>query len=112
VRIHIEGFRAAAPPSGSPIPQAATRSGGRLGSCPRKRALMVIFSYANLLDSDRVRVRWFRDGQPYFTGAARAVDGSDGRAFRSLSSAPNGRYRAEVQVNGVVRARGTVLKAC
>ena len=43
---------------------------------------------------------------------AKAPAGSDGRAFRSLSPVPNGRYRVEVLVNGVVRARGTIVKAC
>ena len=112
VRIHIEGFRAAAPPNGAAIPRAAAPSGGRLSACRQKRAVTVIFSYANLLETDRLRVRWSRNGRPYFLGAARAPDGSDGRAFRSLSPVPNGRYRAEVLVNGVVRARGSIVKAC
>src|SRR5262245_34994075 len=97
--ITIEGFRAAAPPSGGPIPKAVvgpskTAPGKTLSKCQRKDAIAIIFAYRGMNEAkDRIKVVWYRRGvaTPYFKGSGYAPDGSDGRAFRSLSpNVPNG----------------------
>jgi hypothetical protein len=112
--IKIEGFRAAAPKNGAAIPKAVAKPGGRLRTCQRRDAIMVIFAYAGMNDRrDRIKVNWYRNGKKYYFGKAIAPDGSDGRAFRSLSpGVRNGRFRADIVLNGKVVKRGTVRKAC
>ena len=50
---------------------------------------MVIFKYRGMNEArDKIKVNWFRNGKAFFTkGRAIAPDGTDGRAFRSLSPA-------------------------
>ena len=113
--ITIEGFRAAAPPNGAAIPQPAAKPGTRLTKCQRKDAIMVIFKYRGMNEArDKIKVNWFRNGKLFFNkGRAIAPDGTDGRAFRSLSpGVPNGTYKANVLVNGKLAKSATVIKAC
>ena len=113
--ITIEGFRAFAPPNGAPIPQPAAKPGTRMTKCQRKDAIMVIFKYRGMNEArDKIKVNWFRNGKLFFNkGRAIAPDGTDGRAFRSLSpGVPNGTYKANVLVNGKVVKSASVVKAC
>jgi hypothetical protein len=117
--VTVEGFRAAAPKSGSKIPKAVVgpsrRAPGKtLSKCDRKDAIMVIFAYRGMNDKkDRIKVNWFLNGASYFVGKALAPDGSDGRAFRSLSpGVKNGLFRVDVLLNGNLAKRAFVTKAC
>ena len=118
--ITIEGFKAVAPPKNAPIPKAVVgpskaSPGKTLSTCQNRKAIAVIFAYRGMNEAkDRIRVFWYRNGAaaPYFKGAGYAPEGSDGRAFRSLSPVPNGVYRADVLVNGKVAKRSYVRKAC
>ena len=113
--ITIEGFRAFAPPNGAPIPQPAAKPGTRMTKCQRKDAIMVIFKYRGMNEArDKIKVTWFRNGKAFFLKSrAIAPDGTDGRAFRSLSpGVPNGAYKANVLVNGKLAKSATVVKAC
>ena len=119
--ITIEGFRAASPPNGGPIPKAVvgpskTAPGKTLSKCQRKDAIAVIFAYKGMREArDRIKVNWYRRGiaEPFYAGKGYAPDGSDGRAFRSLAPiVPNGVFRADVIVNGKLAKRSFVRKAC
>jgi hypothetical protein len=112
--ITIEGFRAAAPPNGAPIPQPAAKPGTRMTKCQRKDAIMVIYKYKGMKASDKIKVTWYRNGKPYFLKSrAIAPDGAEGRAFRSLSpGVPNGNYKANILLNGRVAKTASVVKAC
>jgi hypothetical protein len=118
--ITIEGFKAAAPKTGAPIPKAVVgpsrlAPGKTLNKCQNRKAIAVIFAYRGMSEAkDRIRVFWYRQGTAaaYFKGTAYAPDGTDGRAFRSLEPVPNGVYRADVIVNGKLAKRSFVKKAC